>query len=76
LGIVFTVFALVILIGSVHLAWHYAVDGYAAVIAVGCLWVVVGAVLRRIAPWLGLPESVEVEKNLAESGLPASAGAE
>lgn len=76
LGIVFTVFALVILIGSVHLAWHYAVDGYAAAIVVCCLWVVVGAVLRRIAPWLGLPESVEVEKNLAESGWPASAGAE
>jgi hypothetical protein len=75
LGTVFTVFALVILIGSVHLAWHYAVDGYVAAIAVYCLWVVVGAVLRRMAPWLGLPESAEAEENVGESRLPVSAGA-
>jgi hypothetical protein len=31
LGIAFTIYAAVIMIGSVHLAWHYAIDGYLSV---------------------------------------------
>jgi hypothetical protein len=39
LGIAFSVFAIMILLGSVHLAWHYAVDGLAgAMFAVCCWW--------------------------------------
>lgn len=42
LGHIFFVYALIVLIGSVHLAYHYAVDGYLA-IAVTCLvWLVAG----------------------------------
>lgn len=49
MGVVFTIYAVVILVGSVHLGWHYAVDGYAAVlIALGCWWVA-GAVARWAA---------------------------
>lgn len=45
-GIVLTLFATSIMIGSVLLAWHYAVDGYAgAVIAVAC-WLVAGWLVR------------------------------
>jgi hypothetical protein len=41
------VFTLLILIGSVHLGWHYAIDGYVAIIATWLLWHGVGWLLDR-----------------------------
>jgi hypothetical protein len=38
----------VILVGSVHLGWHYALDGYASIVAVIVLWHAVGRGLRRL----------------------------
>ena len=38
LGIGFTVFAAVIMIGSVHLAWHYAIDGYVSAVLTLVVW--------------------------------------
>jgi hypothetical protein len=38
LGWVFFAYFAVILIGSVHLAWHYAIDGYASVLGVLPIW--------------------------------------
>ena len=37
----------VIFIGSVHLGWHYAVDGYFSIAATTLIWLGVGRLLRR-----------------------------
>ena len=42
LGVAFTVYAVPIMIGSVHLGWHYAIDGYAAIIGTWLIWRAVG----------------------------------
>lgn len=41
-GIALTAYALVIFIGSIHLAWHYALDGYAGAIGAWIIWKLVG----------------------------------
>lgn len=41
-GWVFTVYFGFILIGSVHIGWHYAVDGYMSIVTTLILWKVVG----------------------------------
>jgi hypothetical protein len=38
IGMVMLVNAILILVGSVHLGWHYAVDGYAAAIGTWLIW--------------------------------------
>ena len=47
LGIAMWVFAALTMIGSVHLGWHYAVDGYLSVFVAWGAW----AVARRIEAW-------------------------
>jgi PAP2 superfamily. len=44
-GIALTAYALVVLVGSVHLGWHYAVDGYAGALGAWLIWWVVGRCL-------------------------------
>ncbi|NLX12750.1 MAG: hypothetical protein GXY44_03735 [Phycisphaerales bacterium] len=50
-------FALIILIGSVHLAWHYAIDGYLSIVLVLILWKTVGWALRKYSRLSDNPES-------------------
>ncbi len=56
LGVLFGVYCGIILIGSVHLGWHYAIDGYVGIAVSYALWRCVGWWLARSAPsavWVG-----------------------
>ena len=46
-GALLTAFAVATMLGSVHLGWHYAIDGYLAAIAAALVWCGVGWVQRR-----------------------------
>lgn len=48
LGIIFFLFLLIILVGSVHLAYHYAVDGYVSLIVTAVVWILSGRIPSRI----------------------------
>lgn len=47
-GIVMTVYALSIMIGSVHLAWHYAIDGYLGAAGMLVIWWATGRFVRSM----------------------------
>jgi membrane-associated phospholipid phosphatase len=49
LGAIGWLFALLIVFGSVYTGWHYAVDGYVAMIVVGVIWLSTGRLLNRRA---------------------------
>ncbi|MBW2482151.1 MAG: phosphatase PAP2 family protein [Deltaproteobacteria bacterium] len=46
-GIVLAFYALVIIIGSVVLAWHYAIDGYVSIVCTILIWNVSGKLVER-----------------------------
>jgi hypothetical protein len=48
-GLYAWLFFLVILVASVHLAYHYAVDGYVAILVTLVLWAMAGPLARRVA---------------------------
>jgi hypothetical protein len=47
IGVILGIYAVIVLLGSVHLGWHYAVDGYFAAAATIAIWVACGAATRR-----------------------------
>jgi membrane-associated phospholipid phosphatase len=49
LGVAMTIYAVAIMIGSVHLGWHYAIDGYFGAMGMIAIWCVVGRALDRQA---------------------------
>ena len=61
LGAVSAVFCALILIGSVHLGWHYASDGFVAIIGTWLIWRSVGWILDRprVVQWQGIEPSVD-----------------
>lgn len=46
-GLAGAVFVAIILMGSVHLGWHYAVDGYASILIALGIWAMAGVIVRR-----------------------------
>lgn len=46
-GIFFTVYLMLMLIGSVHLGWHYAIDGYLGMLTTYMIWKAVGWALKN-----------------------------
>ena len=52
LGHLFAAYAVVIFLGSIHLAWHYAVDGIVAMALALIVW--------RLAGWLGRERHTEL----------------
>lgn len=42
LGVVFTIYTVIIWIGSVHLGWHYFVDGLVSLVVLSVIWRVAG----------------------------------
>ena len=58
-GILFSIYCGIILVGSVHLGWHYAVDGYLAwPVTLLCWWLA-----APIARWW---EATSVAKEIAQ----------
>jgi hypothetical protein len=55
-------FVAVMLVGSVHTAWHYALDGYLGIIAGLAVWWLAGWILRRRSPGRHHPERVETRE--------------
>lgn len=49
LGAVFTVYALMIWIASIHLGWHYALDGVVGTAMMGALWLLSQPIARILA---------------------------
>ncbi len=59
-GIAVSVFAVTIMIGSVLLAWHYAIDGYVGAAVAYLMWKLSGWLVRYL-PW-GVPQSDDSPK--------------
>lgn len=54
LAVGFLLFLAVTLIGSIHLGWHYALDGYASIVLVTIIWKVSGPLASRFLRWANL----------------------
>jgi hypothetical protein len=48
MGYLFAVYSVFIVLGSVHLGWHYAIDSYASLITTPLLWMFSGFVVRAV----------------------------
>lgn len=49
-GVALSIYAVIIMIGSVHLGWHYALDGYVGTAGAYVVWRVVGWMVSQSLP--------------------------
>lgn len=68
LGLALALFAFLTFLGSIHLGWHYAVDGYAAAIGTLAIWHGVGWLLRR-DPYFQAARAAPARRPEAEPAL-------
>lgn len=47
LGVALSIYAIIIVVGSIHLGWHYAVDDYVAIVCTVILWKAAGSLIQR-----------------------------
>jgi hypothetical protein len=47
-GVALTFFFVIILVGSIHLGWHYAVDGYVATLGAAAIWLLSGWLSNKV----------------------------
>jgi hypothetical protein len=47
IGLILLLYTLIIFFGSIHLGWHYAIDGYLSIITTYAIWRCVGYFLKR-----------------------------
>lgn len=46
-GLIFWLYMVVIMVGSVHLGWHYALDGYVGALMTIAIWIMVNKLLPK-----------------------------
>jgi hypothetical protein len=54
-----TIFAALLIVGSVHLGWHYAIDSYASALAIPIIWKLGGMIVKRPHAGARLVEAVK-----------------
>jgi hypothetical protein len=67
LGYIAWIYTLIIMIGSIHLAWHYAVDGYLALISTTLLWFSIKKVILGLPPKMAFDQYNDNKSNLHDS---------
>ena len=56
IGVIAYIYSFIIFVGSVHLAWHYAVDGIVALVLGVMTWTVSGKILGARKHFMGAPD--------------------
>jgi PAP2 superfamily len=69
LALLSAIYGLIILVSSVHLGFHYAIDGYASIVGVAFLWWLSGRFLRTIGHHTRAPQPSELAIDATKPAL-------
>lgn len=75
IGLALTPFVVVIWIGSIHLGWHYALDGIVAAIMTLLIWALSGNVVKKLGISDDFSYSHCCEKEMSVSKFPEQSSA-